>query len=98
MEFENLNDVSSKLFAPILLILGTLGNLFGLLVVSKKEMKKVGPQFIYIALFIFDLINLILFLGSLTLLYFHFVARSQIFLLKTPPRIFFFMFVRLSHA
>jgi hypothetical protein len=33
------------------------------------------------------------FLGSLTLLYFHFVARSlapsQIFLLKTPPRIFF---------
>ena len=51
---------SSKYFAPIIGLLGLVGNLFGILVISKKKLTKIGPQIIYIALFKFDLINLLL--------------------------------------
>ena len=56
----NLVIFSSKYFAPIIGLLGLVGNLFGILVISKKKLTKIGPQIIYIALFIFDLINLLL--------------------------------------
>jgi hypothetical protein len=50
-------------------------------------LSKQGPNIFFINT------NFVRFLGSLTLLYFHFVARSfapsQIFLLKTPPTHFF---------
>ena len=56
----NLEKFSTTYFAPILIIFGLFGNLFGLIVVSKKKLAKIGPQIIYIALFIFDWINFVL--------------------------------------
>jgi len=56
----NLVIFSSEYFAPIIGLLGLVGNLFGVLVISKKKLVKIGPQIVYTALFIFDLINLIL--------------------------------------
>jgi hypothetical protein len=56
----NLDTFSSSYFAPAIIILGIFGNLFGLIVISKKKLVKIGPQFVYIALFIFDWINFIL--------------------------------------
>jgi len=56
----NLETFSSSYFAPAIIILGIFGNLFGLIVISKKKLVKIGPQIIYIALFIFDWINFVL--------------------------------------
>ncbi len=56
----NLDTFSSKYFAPTIIILGLFGNLFGLIVISKKKLAKIGPQNVYIALFLFDWINFIL--------------------------------------
>ena len=53
----SLNDFASTYFAPALIILGTIGDVFGLIVVSKKKMKKIGPQITYMALFISDFIT-----------------------------------------
>jgi hypothetical protein len=50
----NFNTFSSAYFAPAIIILGLFGNLFGLIVISKKKLVKIGPQIVYIALFIFD--------------------------------------------
>jgi hypothetical protein len=55
----NLDTFSSSYFAPAIIILGLFGNLFGLIVISKKKLVKIGPQIVYIALFIFDWINCI---------------------------------------
>ncbi len=55
--FFNLDTFSAIIFAPILIIFGLFGNLFGLIVISKKKLKKIGPQISYIAIFIFDWIN-----------------------------------------
>ena len=59
MEF-NLDTFSSDYFAPTLIILGLIGNLFGLIVITKKKLIKIGPQNIYISMFIFDWINFVL--------------------------------------
>ena len=59
MEF-NLDTFSSDYFAPALIILGLIGNLFGLIVIIKKKLIKIGPQIIYISIFIFDWINFVL--------------------------------------
>ena len=53
----SLNDFSSTYFAPAIIILGTIGDVFGLIVESKKKLKKIGPQIIYMALFTSDFIT-----------------------------------------
>jgi hypothetical protein len=59
MEFD-LNVFSATYLAPAIIILGLFGNLFGLIVISKKKLAKIGPQIVYIALFKFDLLKLFL--------------------------------------
>ena len=56
----NLDTFSANILAPIIIVLGQFGNLFGLLVMSKKKLKKIGPQITYIAIFTFDWISFIL--------------------------------------
>ncbi len=58
----NIDNFSTMILTPIIIILGLFGNLFGPIVISKKKLKKIGPQIIYITLFLFDLINLALIL------------------------------------
>ena len=60
----DLNTFSTDYLAPAIIILGLFGNLFGLIVISKKKLKKIGPQTVYIALFIFDYINFLLIFQS----------------------------------
>jgi hypothetical protein len=49
-----LNFFSNYLLSPIILVVGLLGNLMGIIVISRKELKKIGPVLVYIFLFIFD--------------------------------------------
>jgi hypothetical protein len=70
MEF-NLNTFSSTYLAPVIIILGLFGNLFGLIVISKKKLAKIGPQIVYIALFIFDLLKFFLIFQPYTLFTFN---------------------------
>jgi hypothetical protein len=53
-----LNFFTNDLLAPIVLVVGLLGNLMGIIVISRKELKKIGPVLIYMFLFIFDTLNL----------------------------------------
>jgi hypothetical protein len=53
-----LNFFTKDLLAPIVLVVGLLGNLMGIIVISRKELKKIGPVLIYMFLFIFDTLNL----------------------------------------
>ncbi len=46
------------LMAPIIFIIGLVGNLFGLLVLLRKNLAKIGPRGMYRFLFIMDIINL----------------------------------------
>ena len=62
---------STKYFAPTIIILGVFGNLFGLIVISKKKLNKIGPQIAYIALFISDFFNFVLIFQSYTLIEFN---------------------------
>jgi len=54
----NLTEFSSRYFTPAMIIVGSIGNLFGLIVISKKKLTKIGPKIIYISLFISDMIAL----------------------------------------
>ena len=56
MTFD-LNVFSSSIFAPILIMLGTFGNIFGTIISTKKNLINLGPQSIYICMFIFDCVN-----------------------------------------
>ena len=56
----NLDTFSANILAPIIIVLGQFGNLFGLIVISRKKLKKIGPQITYIAIFTFDWISFIL--------------------------------------
>lgn len=47
------------LSAPTILLLGLLGNLMGLLVLLRKQLKKLGPQNMYRYLFVYDSIALL---------------------------------------
>ena len=58
-EKMDLNKFSSTYFALAIIILGAIGNLLGLIVISRKKLAKIGPQITYIALFIFDCINFV---------------------------------------
>ncbi len=53
-----LNFFANYLLAPIILVVGLLGNLMGIIVVSRKELNKIGPILIFIFLFILDTFNL----------------------------------------
>jgi len=63
----NLNTFSSTYLAPAIIIFGLFGNLFGLIVISKKKLVKIGPQIVYIALFIFDWLKFIVIFQSYAL-------------------------------
>jgi hypothetical protein len=58
--FLDLDTFSANILAPIMIIFGQFGNLFGLIVMSKKKLKKIGPQITYMAIFIIDWISFIL--------------------------------------
>ena len=53
-----LNFFTNFLLAPIVLVVGLIGNLMGIIVISRKELKKIGPVLVYMLLFIFDTLNL----------------------------------------
>jgi hypothetical protein len=53
-----LNFFAKYLLAPIILVVGLLGNIMGIIVISRKDLKKIGPVLIYMFLFIFDNFNL----------------------------------------
>ena len=57
-----LNFFTNYLLAPIILVISLLGNQMGIIVVSRKELKKIGPVLIYMFLFISDNLNLGIFL------------------------------------
>ena len=63
------------LFAPIILLLGHFGNLFGLIVIGRKKLDKIGPVLIYKFLFIMDSIYLSIFIINLTNINFSFFTR-----------------------
>lgn len=56
------NKFASEFFAPSVIILGTIGNLFGIIVISSKKLKPIGPQNILICMFTLDCIYLPLIL------------------------------------
>ena len=49
-----LNFFANYLLAPIILVVGLLGNQMGIIVISRKELRKIGPVLIYMFLFISD--------------------------------------------
>jgi hypothetical protein len=53
-----LNFFANYLLAPIILLIGLIGNVMGMIVISRKELKKIGPVLIYMFLLIFDSLNL----------------------------------------
>ena len=53
-----LNFFANYLLAPIILVVGLLGNLMSIIVISRKELNKIGPILIFIFLFILDTFNL----------------------------------------
>jgi hypothetical protein len=54
----DLNMISAKVLAPIIIILGSIGNLMGLIVISNKKLNQMGPQKIFICMFTLDCIYL----------------------------------------
>ena len=57
-----LNFFTNYLLAPIILVVGFLGNLMGIIVISRTELNKIGPTLIYMFLFILDILNLGIFI------------------------------------
>jgi hypothetical protein len=53
-----LDFFTNYILPPMIAIFGFIGNTLGLIVVSKKDLKKVGPVLIYKFLFISDSIYL----------------------------------------
>jgi hypothetical protein len=53
-----LNFFTKDLLAPIVLVVGLLGNIMAIIMISRKELKKIGPVLIYMFLFILDSLNL----------------------------------------
>jgi hypothetical protein len=52
----DLNQFAAQVFAPIVIILGAIGNLLGMIVISQKKLKEMGPQKIFICMFALDCI------------------------------------------
>ncbi len=53
------NFFLNYVFAPVVLILGLIGNPIGLIVVGRKKMGKIGPVLVYKFLFTLHLLNVI---------------------------------------
>ena len=53
-----LDFFTNYLLAPIILVVGLLGNIMGIIVVSRKGLEKIGPVLIYMFVFILDILNL----------------------------------------
>jgi hypothetical protein len=53
-----LNFFTNYLLVPITFVVGLLGNIMGIIVISRKELKKIGPVLIYMILLIFDNLSL----------------------------------------
>jgi len=60
----NFEFFAYKLFGPIVILLGILGNSFGIIVLKRKEMNKLGPKNTYKYLFVIDIICLPLILNN----------------------------------
>ncbi len=54
----DLNIISAKILAPIVIILGSVGNFLGLYIISNKKLKQMGPHSIFICMFVLDCIYL----------------------------------------
>jgi hypothetical protein len=72
-----LNFFAKYLLAPIILVVGLLGNIMGIIVISRKDLKKIGPVLIYMFLFIFDNFNL----GIYSFLFLKFICNLLIFII-----------------
>jgi hypothetical protein len=64
--------------APIIFIVGHVGNIFGLTVIGRKKLDKIGPVLIYKLLFISDSIYLSIFIIIMNL----FISLSLLFMLS----------------
>ena len=53
-----INFFVNYLFPPIIFLLGLFGNTFGLIIIGRKKLDKIGPILIYKFLFITDSIYL----------------------------------------
>jgi hypothetical protein len=58
-----INFFLNFLLPPIIFLLGLLGNTFGLIVIGRKQLDKIGPILIYKFLFTMDSIYLSIFIG-----------------------------------
>ena len=56
----DVNVISAKILAPIIIIFGSIGNLLGLIIISNKKLNQMGPQKIFICMFVMDNIYFIL--------------------------------------
>jgi hypothetical protein len=54
--YWDLNLISAKIFAPIIIVFGFTGNLLGLIIISKKALNKMGPHSVFICMFAMDFI------------------------------------------
>ena len=70
-----LNFFSRYVLPPVIITLGLVGNTFGLLLMSRKELKSIGPVLIYICLFVLDTI----YLGNNYLLFFEFLKKFNFY-------------------
>ena len=74
---------------PIIISLGLIGNTIGLMVISKKKLKKIGPVLIYKFLFITDTIYLSKYIFKFLLklnfsIIFNFINEATIIFIYMP--------------
>jgi len=87
------NFFLNYVFAPVVLILGLIGNPIGLIVVGRKKMGKIGPVLVYKFLFIFDTIYLSIF--YLIFLYFKFYIHTIVIFLSSNSVCVFILWLQL---
>ena len=68
-----INFFLNFLLPPIIFLLGLLGNTFGLIVIGRKQLDKIGPILIYKFLFTMDSIYLSIFIMNFNIKYFIFI-------------------------
>ena len=62
-----MNFIINNVLPSVILIIGVIGNLFGIIVLARKKLKQIGPNLVYQCLFIADsayLGNVVLLLAS----------------------------------
>jgi hypothetical protein len=87
------NFFLNYVFAPVVLILGLIGNPIGLILVGRKKMGKIGPVLVYKFLFIFDTIYLSIF--YLIFLYFKFYIHIIVIFLSSNSVCVFILWLQL---